>query len=76
MEQDSSVQTEVNPETGLTQQEEQNIKIQGILGRLKYYWGMSEPVIVKILNSVIYTTIKFVKTMVTMIFKMALGKDV
>ncbi len=76
MQEETIQQIPADQEFGITEQEEKNYKLQGILARIKYYFQSAEPFIVKMLNSIIYTTIKFLKTVVTMIIRMALGKDV
>jgi len=61
---------------GMTEQEQKNYQYASVLGKLKYYFQSAEPYVVKILNALIYTTIKFIKTVVTMVVRMTLGKDV
>ena len=60
----------------MKEQEQKNYQYASVLGKLKYYFQSAEPYVVKILNALIYTTIKFIKTVVTMVVRMTLGKDV
>lgn len=57
---------------GVTPQEEQNLRLKGFLGRMKYYWLTAEPTLVKIFNMIVYNTIKFIKSVVTSIVRMAI----
>ena len=61
---------------GMSQEDIKNYQIKSFWGRIKYYFSQIEPALVKILSSIVYYTLKFIKAFVKSAFKMILGKDV
>jgi len=61
---------------GLTDEEVKNYRVKNIWGRIKYYFAAIEPSLVKVFNTIIYWTLKILKSFVGSIFKMILGKEV
>lgn len=61
---------------GLTNEEVRGYEIKSFWGKIKYYLAKIEPAFVKILNTLIYWTLKFIKYFVTSVIRMILGKEV
>lgn len=61
---------------GLTQEDVKNYKVKSFWERIKYYLAKIAPTIIKILNSIIYYTLKFIKSFVKSVVRMILGKEV
>ncbi len=61
---------------GMTQEDIQNLKIKSFWERIKYYLAKIEPTIVKILNTIFYWTLKFIKSFVASVIRMILGKEI
>ncbi|HVZ12609.1 MAG TPA: hypothetical protein VG965_06290 [Patescibacteria group bacterium] len=60
----------------MTDQDIKDYNRSAFLSRIKYYFEKIEPTIVKIFNMVFYYTLRFVKSFISAIFKMAMGKDI
>ncbi len=63
----------VNEDFGLTQDEQKNYKVKNFFARVGYFFQKIEPVIVKILNSFIYYSLKLIKSTAISIFQMIKG---
>lgn len=61
---------------GLTNEEVRGYEIKSFWGKIKYYFAKIEPAFVKILNTLIYWTLKIIKSIVTSMIRMILGKEV
>ena len=61
---------------GMTEEDTKDYKYKSFFGKVSYYFDSIEPTLVKILNSIIYTSLKFIKGFVTTVIRMILGKEV
>lgn len=55
---------------------DQQIQAHNFWSRVKYYVAAVEPAFGRVLNTIFYWTIKFVKSFVGSLFKMILGKEI
>ena len=61
---------------GMNQADVDSYKRGAFFSKIKYYFLSIEPAIVKILNAIIYYTLKFLKALVGTIIRMVMGKEV
>ncbi len=63
----------VGEDFGLTQDEQKNYKVKNFFAHIGYFFQKIEPVIVKILNSIVYYSLKLIKSTAISIFQMIKG---
>lgn len=63
-------------EFGMTEQDVKNYKYQSFLGKIRYYAAAITPAAIRILNAVIYYSLKFIKAVVVSTIRMIMGKEV
>ncbi|HVT00894.1 MAG TPA: hypothetical protein VHE53_01505 [Patescibacteria group bacterium] len=69
---DNNITPVSNPdEFGLTEQDIKNNKYKSILRTIGFYFSKIAPTLEKILNGIIYYTIKFIKAFVGSLLRMA-----
>ncbi|HVZ67272.1 MAG TPA: hypothetical protein VG917_03350 [Patescibacteria group bacterium] len=56
---------------GMTEEDIKNYKYRNFLGRVNYYFSLIAPTLIKILNGILYYTIKFLKAFVGSLLRMA-----
>lgn len=61
---------------GMTDQDVKNYKVQSFFGKIKFYLTSAAPAFIRVLNAIIYYLIKFIKSFVTSVFRMLMGKEV
>lgn len=61
---------------GMSSADVDNYKRRAFFGKIKYYFSSMEPAIIKILNAIIYYTLRFLKALVGSAIRMVLGKEV
>ena len=64
-----------NTQFGMSSADVDNYKRRAFFGKIKYYFSLIEPAIVKILNAIIYYTLRFLKALVGSVIRMVMGKD-
>ncbi len=67
---------ENNDQFGMSSADVDNYKRRAFFGKIKYYFSSIEPAIVKILNGIIYYTLRFLKALVGSLIRMVLGKEI
>ena len=76
MQDDQNYGTPQNPEQfGMTEEDVKSYKIKSFWGGILYYLSKIEPFVVKMFNTIIYYTIKFIKAFVKTTFSMIMGKE-
>jgi hypothetical protein len=55
---------------------EQQVKNYGFTSKIKYWLAAIEPGLARVFNTIIYWSLKIMKSTVTIVFKMIMGKEV
>lgn len=63
------------PEFGMSNEEVKNYQVKSFLSKLSYYFLRIEPTLVRIFNTIVYWTIKIIKSFISSAIRMILGKE-
>lgn len=73
----SNVSAVASPDQfGMTGKEVRNNRIKSFWGAIKYFFLKIEPSLIRIFNTIVYWTIKIIKSVASSIVRMVLGKEI
>lgn len=73
---EDSIAQSASEQFGMTDEEVKSYQVKNLLGKITYYFSRIEPTVVRILNTIVYWTIKIIKSFVKSVVRMILGKEI